>query len=325
MLVLWAAGIAGLFSFRRAALDAVLTYVPFLVFAWLMLDTYGASRLSIGFIPMLPILAALGVSRVVPGRMAPAALFVAAGLVVAYYVQWTMPALNEARATDSPPVAAGRWIAQHADRARDRVYVDAGLAALAESLLPGYKLDLVKENFAAAAEPDPMHGWVMAEGATVLDRAVDFRRPRGRLWNIARHRFFEIAVLPLTNWVTFGDGWLGGENYGLDVWRWMGKHSVTTLPALPGRGHLRLRGHVPIDALPRPPVMTLRINGRPLDQFTVKVADVDRLYVIDTRPDAASELTIDLDEVLNLSGRGAGDDARDLGFQLKGLSWQPAQ
>jgi len=324
MIGLWAVAGIGLVSFRRAALDAVLTFMPFLVFAWLMLDTYGASRLSIGFIPLVPILAVLGISRVVPLRFQVPVLVTAAAVVVAYYVHWTLPALEEARTTDSPPVAASRWIAQHVDRTRERVYVEEGLAALAEYLLPGYTIEVVKENFAAAAEPDPMHGWVMAEGATVLDRATDFRRPRGRLWNIARHRFFEIAVLPLTNWATFGDGWLEGENYNLDVWRWMGRHSVTVLPALPGRGQLRIRGHVPIDALPRPPVMTLHIDGRPLDQFTVRVADLDRLYVIETRPDVASELTIDLDEVVNLSGRGASDDARDLGFQLKGLSWQPA-
>jgi hypothetical protein len=325
MIGLWALAICGVASMRRAAIDALLTFAPFAVFAWLMLDWYGASRLSLGFIAVVPLLAVLGITRLVPRRVEAVAPVAAAVFVAAYFIQWTWPALREARSTDSPPVEASRWITRHVDRSHERLYVEEGLAGQADYLLTGYRIDVVPEDFSAANEPDPGHGWVLAEGATVLDRAIDFRRPHGRLWNIARRRFFELAVLPLTNWVTFREGWLEGENYDLAVWRWMGRHSVTILPAVPGRGALRIRGHVPSDALPRPAVMTVRLNGQVLDQFAVPDDEVDRHYIVETRPGLASELTIDVDQALNLKQRGVTADARDLGFQLKGLSWQPAR
>ena len=318
MLGLWALALIGLLRFRRPAIDVFLTFAPFLAFAWLMLDWYGASRLSMGFIPIVPLLAAQGLWLM--GRRVPAAQYVAAFAIVAYFVQWTVPALREARSSDSPSVQAGKWIRQHVDPRANRVYVDTGVAGIADYELRGYRVIVVKDDFPASGERDPQHGWVMTEGATVLDSALNFRRERGRLWNIARHRYFEIAVVPLTNWVTFGDGWHEAENFNLDVWRWMSGHSVTTLPPIAGPGELRFRGHVPTDAVPRPPVLTVSVNGAVIDRFTVTNDDLDKRYVIDGRAGQPSVLTIDIDEVIHLPG-----DARILGFQLKGLSWRPVR
>lgn len=328
MLVLWTLAAIGALSLRRPAIEALLTFGPFLVFAWLMLDPFGASRLNVAFLPLPALLAALGIAFLV--RMTRLPSFVAGAVTVAgtatfvgYYIQWTLPALREARTTDSPPVAASRWIRQHVNPAVSRLYVDNAIAPQAEYLLRDYSQVLVDPDF-SARDIDPRNRWVIAEGATVLDGAMSFRRPRGRLWNIARHRYFEIAVLPLTNWVTFGEGWHDGESHDLDVWRWMGSRSVTWLPAVPDRGELRLRGHFPLESLPRAPVVTIRMNGEVVDRFTPQQANVDRAYTVATRRGQPDELTIEIDEVLNLALAGISNDTRDLGFQLKGLSWRPA-
>ena len=318
MIVLWGLATLGLFTLRRSVIDLILTFVPFLIFAWLMLDWYGASRLSMGFIALVPLLAAHGVSLAT--RRIAAAQYIVALAIVGYFAWWTLPALEEARANDSPPVRAAAWIRQHVPPSTSRIYVDEGLAGIADYVLRGYHLIIMQPKFSAAAERDPQAGWVVTEGATVLDDAVNFRRDRGRLQNIVRQRFFEIAVVPLTNWVTFGDGWLDGENFNLDVWRWMGGHSTTILPPVAGRGELHFRGHVPVDAVPKPPVMSVAVNGSVIDRFTVSDQDLDKRYVLDGRAGQSLVLTLDIDQVIRLT-----DDGRSLGFQLKGLSWRPVR
>jgi hypothetical protein len=104
----------------------------------------------------------------------------------------------------------------------------------------------------------------------------------------------------------------------------MGKRSVTWLPGVGTRGELRLRGHFPIESLPRPPLVTIAVNGQVVDRFTPASANIDRSWTVAARDGQPNELTIEIDEVLNLARSGLGADSRDLGFQLKGLSWRPA-
>jgi hypothetical protein len=66
--------------------------------------------------------------------------------------------------------------------------------------------------------------------------------------------------------------------------------------------------------------MTVAVNGKVIDRFTVTDQDLDKRYVLDGRAGQPSVLTLDIDQVIHLP-----HDGRILGFQLKGLSWRPVR
>jgi hypothetical protein len=65
-------------------------------------------------------------------------------------------------------------------------------------------------------------------------------------------------------------------------------------------------------------------DGRIVDRFVPKRADVQRLYVVDSRSGAPDELVLSVDHVMNLSRSHTGTDPRDLGMQLHRILWKSA-
>lgn len=159
---------------RVHALAALAIFGPFLVFAWLYLDFHSTSRFSIAYMPLFAILAADGLEAF--RRFRP---FLLAAIVV-YAFLWMREPLRVVRTSDSPPVAAAKWIrASH----RGPVTVDPRVAPFAELLLEGYELRPL-------ANPA---GVVLREGRG--ERT--FTRERARLSRaLTRPRYFEVTVEP---------------------------------------------------------------------------------------------------------------------------------
>jgi hypothetical protein len=345
---------------RRAQLDILLTFEANFLLAWFFLNPTGISRLSLGYIAANALLAADGMdvaatfipSRLrarfgsresgvvasvahsdarlptpVPGfrteRLAIALQALFAAIIIGRYIVWVRPGLREVRHNDSPPVQAMRWIRQNIARG-GKVYTAGGLEPFSAYFLPDYNVINVPDSFDPSTVHAEKNAVFASDRPSSLAQAVNFQRSHNRLWALFNRRYFEASVLPMSGWIKFGAGWFG-EEQGDDGerWRWMGSESHTSLEPLAHRAQLGFRVTLPLQAEP-PPTVTVMLDGRVVDRFVPKHADVERNYIVDSRSGAPDELVLSVDHVMNPSRAHAGTDARDLGIQLHRILWKAA-
>lgn len=158
-----------LIRFRAHTRMALAIFGPFLLFAWLYLDFHSTSRFSIAYMPLFALLAADGLEALRRFRA------FALAAIVGFTFIWMLPPLRVVRTTDSPPVAAARWIREHH---RGAVRVDPRMRPFAD-------LFLADREFRDDA---PV---VLREGSGVRT----FTRERARLARaLTRPRYFEVSV-----------------------------------------------------------------------------------------------------------------------------------
>jgi len=317
---------------RRAQLDTVLTFEPNFLLAWFLLSPTGISRLSLGYMAANVLLAADGMDvvagfvasrvRALPReRFAAALQALFAAVVIVRYVFWVWPGLREVRRTDSPPVQAMKWIRKNVPRGT-RVYRDGLLTPFGTYFLPDYDVVGVEADFDPSKASAEKNSVYFSGQSSSLAQAINFRRPRKRLWALFNRRYFETSVLPLTGWIRFGGGWYSEEEGDDgDRWRWMGTESHTLLQSFGRRAQLGFRATFPIDAEPAPTV-TVTLDGNVVDRFVPTRADVERSYVVSSRSGAPDELVLSVDHVVNPARSHPGGDARNLGMQLHRIVWK---
>lgn len=316
----------------------VAMFLPFNVIGWFMLDTNSISRYSIGYAAMYAILAIDGMDALFSGAAAavsrrswrgdtPAAIvlievaFVA--VAIARLAWWTQPALRDARATVSPPVTAMQWILKTVPR-NAPLFVQTSMQPFSDYMLGGHDVTLIDEPSELPVRPYGATEWFIAEGSSGAIGGHNFVRDRGHLFNIARQRYFEVSIVPMTDVLRFGEGWYGGESVGLASWRWMSGRSETLLPPLAGTARLTLGFDIPMELAPRNPVIEIRVNGALVDRFVCATPSMTKSWVVPARADAWNQLVISMDKVLNPAKEGITPDARDLGLDLTSYSWGPA-
>lgn len=303
-------------------LIAGLTFGPFAIAAWLLLDHMSASRFSIGYAPLFAIFAADGiriVAAILPGERsrAIAVRTLTAGGVVTM-IAWTIPALLTTSREISPPVSAVRWIRANVP-AGSPVYADSGMGPYAEFFLRDYRVRWMSAGV-PVARLESAPAWALAEAASAAPGATNFSWPRTRLWNVARHRYFDASVAPIGARIAFLEGWYDEESDGRTAWRWMGARSVSELPVLTTRGRLTIRIFVPVHVIEGVPVIGLWWNGREIDRFPVAEPYTERSY--EMPPGGTSNrLVIETSRVANQARQGIGADARDLGLRIDRLEW----
>ena len=280
--------LAGLVRRRPPALVALAAFGPLCFFSWLMLDHLSVSRFSIGYAPLMAILAADG-------------LGVLGASVVILMVIWTWPALTELRTTISPPVAAMESIPKGTT-----IYVDGGMVPFSEWYLRDHRLEFIGD-----AQPRATFG--AASGIWLHERWGE--APHRRLWEIVRHRYYDVGADPIGP-VVFGPGWYSEEHSGPQIWRWMGLHSEAALPPATSQTHLTLQLYAPLDAMAARPNITIRLNGVIVDQFQATAADMQREIAVRAYADRANVLTMDTDRVA-ITTR----DPRALGLRINALLW----
>ena len=305
--------IVALVKRRKEILLAIAAFAPFCLMAVLYLDHFSASRFSIGYAPLIALLAADGIA-LAARRFEPV---VAAALVVVMMV-WTWPAIAAVRHSVAPPVAAVDWLRNHADPRASVIYVDEGMIPYAEWYLSDYHLRFLHESGPPALWALRQLGYYLREGASNVTGAQNFVRPRGRLWDLVRRRYFEVSVRPIGERITFGDGWHDEEGAGGEVWRWMGGRSVAQLPPIAGDARLTLTLYAPLDALPSAPNIVVRLNGVVVDRFAATSRLMEREMVVHARADTVNELLIETDRVVK-----PPRDPRVLGLRLNSLGWLP--
>ena len=311
---------------RRASVAIVLAmFAPLAIASWMMLDTTAVTRYALAYAMLYSILGAYGIdvlARVWKNEIAQTILAAAAAaLVVLPLINWTRPALWLVRHRVSPPIAAMRWVRAHVPPAGPKLYLHDLLHFHAWHELTAYDI----EYFGALEEIPPeayvAGNYCLIDRLTMQPHAHYFSFPRTRLAQIARGSFFEISVVPMDAMIRFGDGWYQDECDAAreHAWRWMQQSSTTLLPPLPSDGVLRLAFHVPIDALPRPPKLTVLWNGTVIDEVVCTDFDYERRYVVASRSGAPNECRILLDESVQPK-----NDGRHLALQLGSISWERA-
>jgi hypothetical protein len=300
----------------------ILLFFPFQIFAWLMLDFHSVSRYGVTYAPMYAILAAaaaVGAFAWVPG----AGRWMGALIVVVFaagLARWSVPALSEVRRNASPPVQAMEWINEQIP-ASATVYVHGSLMPYATYFIGGRTTVLVDEPQDLGSGVLPPDAIVATETPTPLLSATKFVRVRGRLFDIARQRYFETTVAPARAWAEFADGWHPEEWHGADVWLWMGERSVTLLPPASGPMTLRLKLEPALEK--GPPIVEVRLNGVLVDTLTVG-EPLERSWMVQPASDRWNELVLTSDRFINPLREGISGDSRDLSIRLLGYDWGPA-
>jgi hypothetical protein len=317
---------------RRAQLDVVLTFEPGFLLTWFLLSPTGVSRLSMAYIAANVLLAADGMDvlatfiaarvRALPReRLASALLALFAAIIIGRYVFWVWPGMREVRKTDSPPVQAMRWIRKNVPRG-EKVYAAGGLEPFAAYFLPDYAVVFAEDDFDPSKAPPDRNAVFVADRASSLAQATNFRRTRSHLWALFNRRYFEASVVPIAGWIKFGDGWYGDEEGDSgDHWRWMGSEGHMTLAPLGHRSRLGLTMTFPLEAEPAPTV-TVLLDGVVVDRFVPNKPEIERSYLVPSRIGAPDDLTLSVDYAVNFSRLHRGSDPRDLGLALHRILWK---
>jgi hypothetical protein len=295
----------------------VLIFAPYSLMAWLSLDFAAVSRYSVPYLAAYALLAADGLS--VLSRKSVRMSAVAAALLVVTFTIWTWPALTLQRSSDSPPVAALKWIRENVSY-ETPVYIYSGMRPLADLF--------AAERATLWEKPEDIP--VIGTEAWVLDlkpapEGHNFIWPRTNpLWDILRRRNFEASVARVTARPVFGEGWYAAEGESLAPFRWMAKRATLSLHGLRERGRLAARFYVPADALPLPPRVEVYWNGMKIEEIRNALGTVDRQWLLDSRPEGMNELVISTSATVNPAREGLSSDSRDLGLRLDSLSWTAA-
>ena len=328
---------------RRHVLLMLAAFGPFCIFAWLMLDHFSASRFSIGYAPLIALLAADGIALLGHGAQgagrrwwprdgvvstanvasreaticapppAPCALeLTLAAILILGMSIWTWPALRVVHTTISPPVQAIDWIRAHVDR-HTPLYVHLGMLPYAEALLPE------RDVRGVLAPPAP---WTSGPTPLFLREdagAIDFIRPRGHLWWLTRQRYFVVSVSPVAQRAVMRSGWYDEEGDDRARWRWMGARGVVELPPQ-RRAHLLLSFYVPLDVLGAAPDVDVRLNGAAVAHVHATKPDNELELDVDARAGAPNELVIETSRTVH-----PPNDPRVLGLRLNDLQWSATE
>ncbi|GAC1432980.1 MAG: hypothetical protein NVSMB68_05430 [Thermoanaerobaculia bacterium] len=299
-------------------------FLPFNVLGLFLLDVNSISRYAVGYAAMYALLAADGIAVVAALTPIAALIEISVILLIAIrLVWWTLPALREVRRTSSPPSSAMAWIREHVPRPGP-VYVHRVMEPFSILFLPDYRVVTIDDPAELPLGTFRRSDWFVAEGATAVAGGKNFVRERGRLFNIARQRYFEVSLVPLTGLVRFGAGWYGRESVGASEWRWMSRHSQTFLPPLAGKARLTLAFDIPSELVSRHPAIDIQLNGQLIEHFVVTSPSTKKSWVVAPRADDWNELVMSMDKVLNPAREGLTPDARDLGLDLTSYGWGPA-
>jgi hypothetical protein len=299
---------------NRSLLVNALTFLPFAIFAWLMLDRFSISRFSIGYQPMFALFVADGIARVAKKRE----WMLSAAVVVAFFV-YTFPALTPVRNDVAPSILAAQAAVQRVDHEHEQLFVGHTMMVFLDLIAPGMPYTRVVDDRAMPISA-PERSWLLAEVTTTPEEGLMFRRERGPLWNIARRHYFEIKLAPLTARPRFISGWYAPESMETNQWRWMSGHSVTLLPPVRGEAILRMHVGVPGELIPRHPTITLKVNGRVVERVPVTGDSVERDFHVPAAPRGLPNvLELSIDQTVLPQ-----HESRELGLRLRYLAWGPA-
>jgi hypothetical protein len=305
---------------NRSMLWNALTFTPFALFAWLMLDRFSISRFSIGYQPMFALLLADGIRRVSDPRAegrGQRAEGMLAGAFVAAFAAYTIPALTPVRNEIAPSIVAAQTAARQLDPRNEQLFAGHSMMVFLDLVAPGVPYTRVADDRALPVEARD-RSWLLAEITTTKEEGLLFRRERGSLWNIARRHYFAIKLAPLGPRAQFLSGWHPPESSGHEQWRWMSSRSTTILPGGQGKTMLHLHFDIPPESVAARATVTITLNGRLLARIPATAESIQR--ELEVLPAAAAQPNM---LELSIDRTTPTDGAPELGLRLRSLGWGP--
>jgi hypothetical protein len=316
------------FGRRRPTLEILLTWAPFFFFAMIAVNPLGASRFALNYVAGFVLLATEGAAalgRLVATIQPRAGLPVRwafLGAVIVRMATWTPEAFEVPRTTPSPPVAAATWIDRNVPTS-SLVFVDESIWPWAMYFAPRHKQVRPGDITKLVMHPGVGSGWFIANGVTSAQGAIEFIRPRTRVWNIVTRRCFESFVMPATSIAKFARGWYGEEGSADYAWRWGSDHTWTYLGPIAGNAELHMKFAIPLDALEQPVTVSFSLNGKQFATVPIKALENEVRFIVPARGDIPNLLRIDVSDKFVPAERGENDH-RDLAFMLRSWNWRPA-
>jgi len=305
-------------TFRRfGTVMALAMFLPFQLFAWLMLDPFSISRYGTAYLPLYALLAAAGAYAVA----FYSAHIVIVAVILTRLIVWTAPAVRTVRSSESPPAAAMNEIVR--SHSPQSVFVHRSMSPFADYYLASIPTTDVVDERTLPLDPRLASALYVCEA--VKPEGKVYQRPHDALWNIVRQRYFEVTLTTLGRLWRFADGWHDQEGEATNVYRWMKGRSVTYLPVVGTRGRLALQFGIPAPLVHAAPTLTVVLNGRVIDRVRCTTAEMARTWDVAASPDRANELVLSIDRVVNPLRDHLGSDARDLGVRIDRYDWTPVR
>ncbi|HVT01863.1 MAG TPA: hypothetical protein VHL58_00635, partial [Thermoanaerobaculia bacterium] len=301
---------------RRQAPQILLALIfgPFCLLAWLMLDRFSISRFAVAYMPLFALLGAIGIGMTAGLLGRGRALFAVTTtvIIVSGFISFAWRPLHIVRTTDSPPIAAVNWVRTHLQPQKNSLLLGFGMTPFHDYYLPDFRFIHVHDANAIALDDVP-DAFLLSEGE--WRPGARFSRPRGSLWKIARHHYFDVVASPSIQRAEWGRGWFPPERTGSEVWRWMGESAETRLPAMTGKTRLAIEFAVPAE-LTSGVALDVVLDGRHLDRIMKARGRVSRTYdlIASGRPAALS---------LRSSATLKEASGRTVSVRLRALSWGP--
>jgi hypothetical protein len=239
-------------------------------------------------------------------------------LITARYAQWTSVMLEEVRRSEAPTYAASVWLREHV-ATEERVWIHGSLEPFAEYFLTDRDVQLTTDEseVRSRGRADEYYAF---EGGMLVHGNQTFVRPRGRLWDVTRQRYFAVAVVPISNLWQFVSGWYDEEQFEKETWRWMSARGEVVIPPAAGQARLRLT----LAAQDRiEPDVEVEVNGVLVDRFHLQARKTTREWVVSSRGDAPNRLVLRASTTMNPKALGLSEDSRDLSLRLFSYGWQP--
>lgn len=264
----------------RLALPLAAGCAIYLAFALATMDPADAVRYAIPALPAFAMLAAVPLAKLELIGLLLAATY---GLGAAGYA---MPLLRARATSDSPPVAAAKWIRAHVPKNAVILY-DLPLRPHADFLLREYRSMRIDAGLLKFGGDPAVPMVIYADGARGAAPGVTFSWPDTDAYRkLTRQHYGAVSVLPLPPRSRYRavEGLSAPERTrdGMS-WRWIARRGVLELPDL-GASRVRLTFHAPSDYPLGENRIHVLIHGREVTTTIKKDSDAQLVIAIPRGP-----------------------------------------
>jgi len=310
---------------RRPLREVFLTFAPFFAFAMFAVNPLGASRFSLNWMAGVVLLCAMGIEVIArfARRANPIVAYAMLAILLARLIPWTLPAFDEPRKHDAPPVAAAKWVAANVPRT-STVFVDESIWPWAKYYIPNHETERPHDPVNVVKDPRAAEGVYLSMFPAQVRNEMSFVRPKNRTWNLVTQRSFEAHVIPTTSLVSFDNGWYMQEGEWPDIWRWSGRRASIRFAPMHGAGELHLKFEVPVDVIKHPVHVRFTLNGQLIGTHTATQIPNEVRYVVTPQSDRVNVLRIEVsDTIIPARLQPGNGDWRQLGIMLQSWEWTP--
>jgi hypothetical protein len=294
----------------------------YLICGVLFLDLATTGRYVLPILPAAAVPAAAGLAVLERFARIPRGTLTA--VLVAGSIGIVGPAIRILHRSPSPPVEAAARIRAETGGAPFALVYPASYHVPAQVLFPGVTKFEQEKTPSDVLARSLLPVWRF--GVASFDTEEASWPPLRPFLSLGPGQYVRVPYGRWTPEPEFGDGWYGEERDGAERFRWMGRSGEIRFPSCATAALLSFSLVAPLELVAGPPLVEVTWNGRVIDRRTLAARRTELSYRFDagTVSASANRLVLTTDRVFNPRRAGTGDDARDLGLEIRRLRWAPA-